>query len=52
MSTETLEEYKARIARAGGHGRAKNMTKKQRQESARRAAQARWKKVKEEKGKA
>ena len=47
---ETLQEYKQRIARSGGFGRAEKMTAKQRKESARRAAQARWSKVKKEKG--
>lgn len=46
---ETLQQYKQRIASAGGHGRAEKMTKKERQESARRAAQARWSKQKKEK---
>jgi hypothetical protein len=49
MAEETLQEYRQRVARAGGRGRAKNLTKKERQDSARRAAQARWKKVKQEK---
>jgi hypothetical protein len=49
MSGETLEEYKRRIASSGGHGRAKNMTAKQRKESARKAAQARWSKEKKDK---
>ena len=47
---ETLEEYKRRIASAGGYGRAEKMTAKQRKESAKKAAQARWQKQKKEKG--
>jgi hypothetical protein len=46
MSTETLEEYKQRVARSGGHGRAANMTAKERKESAQIAAKARWAKKK------
>jgi hypothetical protein len=46
MSGETLQEYKERVARSGGHARAAKLTKKQRTDSARRAAQARWAKVK------
>jgi hypothetical protein len=44
--SETVEEYKKRIASSGGFGRAKALTKKERKESASRAAQARWKKAK------
>ena len=47
--SETVEEYKQRIARSGGFGRAAKLTKKQRKESARKAAQARWSKKKEKK---
>lgn len=47
--SETVEEYKQRIARSGGYGRAAKLTKKQRKESARLAAQARWAKQKKEK---
>jgi hypothetical protein len=43
---ETVEQYKQRIARSGGFGRAKALTKKQRADSARKAAQARWAKQK------
>jgi len=43
MTSETLEEYKARVARSGGHARAKKLTREERAESARVAAQARWK---------
>ncbi|HEY6768211.1 MAG TPA: hypothetical protein VI386_25940 [Candidatus Sulfotelmatobacter sp.] len=42
--SETLEEYKQRVARAGGQARAKSLTKAERAESARRAAVARWSK--------
>jgi hypothetical protein len=37
------------FARMGGHARAKKLTEKQRKESARRAAQARWAKAKKKK---
>jgi hypothetical protein len=46
---ETAEEYRKRVATAGGHGRAKNLTPKERKESARKAAQARWAKQKKDK---
>jgi hypothetical protein len=48
MREETAQEYRQRVARAGGHGRAEKMTAKQRKESARKAAQVRWSKVREE----
>jgi hypothetical protein len=48
MSAETLQQYKERIARSGGHGRAASLTKKQRQDSAKKAAEARWAKQKQE----
>jgi len=38
----TIQEF----ARMGGHARAKKLTEKERKESARRAAQARWAKAK------
>jgi hypothetical protein len=41
----TITEF----ARMGGKALAKKMTKKERQESARKAAQARWSKVKKQK---
>lgn len=47
--SETVEEYKQRIARSGGFGRAAKLTKKERKASARRAAQARWAKAKKPK---
>jgi len=46
MRSETAQEYRQRVARAGGHGRARKLSKKERQESARKAAQARWAKEK------
>jgi hypothetical protein len=46
---ETLQQYKERVARAGGRARAKNLTAKQRKEIASGAAQARWSKAKKEK---
>jgi hypothetical protein len=49
MRAETAQEYRERVARAGGHGRAKKLTKKERQEAARKAAQARWAKEKKAK---
>jgi hypothetical protein len=48
MSAETLQQYKERIARSGGHGRAASLTKKQRQDSAKKAAESRWAKQKQE----
>ena len=45
--SETVEEYKQRIARSGGFGRAAKLTKKERKESAQKAAQARWSKTKQ-----
>jgi hypothetical protein len=46
VKEETAEEYRKRVAQAGGRGRAKNLTAKQRQDAARKAAQARWGKKK------
>jgi hypothetical protein len=46
---ETAEEYRQRVARAGGFGRAKKLSKQERKESARKAAQARWKNKKKDK---
>jgi hypothetical protein len=47
--SETVEEYKKRIASSGGFGRAKALTKKERKDSAKKAARARWAKVKKDK---
>ena len=44
----TVKEYLAKIGRKGGKARVQNQTPEQRRESARRAAQARWAKAKEE----
>lgn len=41
----------AEMSSRGGLARAKSMTKKQRQEAARKAVQARWDKYRKEKGK-
>ena len=46
--SETVVEYKQRIARSGGYGRAAKLTKKERQESAGRAVHARSAKKKKE----
>jgi hypothetical protein len=46
---ETVKEYLAKIGRRGGKARLKTMTPEERKLRARRAAQARWKKVKPEK---
>jgi hypothetical protein len=46
---ETLQQYKERIARAGGYARAAKMTKAQRKASAKQAVEARWAKQKKEK---
>jgi hypothetical protein len=42
-------EFFAKQGRRGGKARAKNMTVQERKEAARKAVQARWKKVKQEK---
>jgi len=47
--SETVEEYKQRVARSGGFGRAAKLTKKERSESARKAVEARWAKQKKKK---
>ena len=47
--TEEAREFFVRAGRKGGKIAATKMTAKQRQESARRAAQARWSKAKKEK---
>lgn len=41
-----VKEYFAKISRMGGKARAKKLSKEQRKESARYAAQARWAKQK------
>ncbi|MFZ0801499.1 MAG: hypothetical protein WAN70_04990 [Terriglobales bacterium] len=46
MKVETAQEYRERVARAGGYGRAAKLTAKERQKSARKAAQARWARTK------
>ena len=46
---ESVKQYLAKIGRKGGKNRVKNQSAQERQESARRAAQARWAKVKKEK---
>jgi hypothetical protein len=46
---DAVREYLSKLGKKGGTARAKNLTTKQRQESARRAAQARWAKQKKEK---
>jgi hypothetical protein len=49
MKVETAQEYRERVARAGGLARAKKLSAKQLKESASKAAQARWKKAKKAK---
>jgi len=49
VKEETAAEYRKRVATAGGHGRAKNLTAKERKEAAQKAAQARWGKKKKDK---
>jgi hypothetical protein len=44
-----VTEYLKKLGKKGGTARAKNLTTKERQDSARRAAQARWAKQKKEK---
>lgn len=46
---ETLEEYKRRIASAGGRARAAKLTKAQRKAIGKKAIAARWAKAKAEK---
>lgn len=46
--TKEAREYFAKEGRKGGKAAARNMTPEQRKESARRAAQARWAKVKKD----
>jgi hypothetical protein len=48
MTEETAQEYRQRVARAGGLGRAKSMTAKQRKEAATKAVEARWAKERAE----
>jgi hypothetical protein len=43
---DSVKQYLAKIGKKGGKNRVKNQTAEQRQESARRAAQARWAKKK------
>jgi hypothetical protein len=42
MRAETAQEYRQRVARGGGNARAAKLTAKQRADSARKAALARW----------
>jgi hypothetical protein len=49
FATQEIRDYFARFGREGGKLRAKKMTPQQRKASARKAAQARWAKVKKEK---
>jgi hypothetical protein len=49
MAVETLQEYRQRVARAGGLARAKKLTKAERKASAKKAVEARWSKRKKEK---
>jgi hypothetical protein len=46
MRAETAQEYRQRVARAGGHGRAQKLTPEERSDSARKAVEARWAKQK------
>jgi hypothetical protein len=46
---ETLQQYKERVARAGGNARADKLTAKERKQIAQDAARARWAKQKKEK---
>jgi hypothetical protein len=43
---DEIREYFAKFGRKGGKATARNMTKQERADSARRAAQARWGKAK------
>jgi hypothetical protein len=49
MTHPAVKEFFQKLTSAGGKARAAQMTKKERQESARNAARARWAKVKKEK---
>jgi hypothetical protein len=46
---DSLSKAAREFGKRGGQARAKKLTKQERQDSARRAAQARWAKVKKEK---
>jgi hypothetical protein len=48
-SSKEIRDYFAKFGKQGGKARAKNMTKQERAESARKAAEARWSKVKAKK---
>jgi hypothetical protein len=48
--TEEAREFFVKAGRRGGKLAAQTMTKEQRKESAKRAAEARWSKQKKEKG--
>lgn len=47
MKVETAQEYRERVARAGGHGRARKLSAQERKDSAKKAAEARWARLKE-----
>jgi hypothetical protein len=49
MTDQEIRNYFAKFGREGGKARAAKLTPKQRKDSARRAAAARWSKVKKEK---
>jgi hypothetical protein len=46
MKVETAQEYRQRVARAGGLGRAKSLSPKERKKAASKAVRARWAKDK------
>jgi hypothetical protein len=46
---ETVREYLSKLGKRGGETRAANLTAKQRKDSAKKAAAARWAKAKKEK---
>ena len=46
MTRKEIKDYFAKFGKQGGKARAKKLTPEQRKESARKAANARWKKAK------
>jgi hypothetical protein len=46
VKAETAQEYRQRVARAGGHGRAQKLTAQERSDAARKAVGVRWAKTK------
>jgi hypothetical protein len=47
MADEAVREYLSKLGKRGGQARAENLTPRQRKQSAKKAAEARWSKKKE-----